>query len=55
LPGFSGKEVWITAAFDPVARKALEIVGWKIKEDFASKFLTEKKLPLLTIFFGAKS
>jgi hypothetical protein len=43
LPGFSGKEVWITGAFDPVARKALEIQGWKVKEDFASKFLTEKK------------
>jgi hypothetical protein len=43
LPGFSGKEVWITGAFDPVARKALEIEGWKVKEDFASKFLTEKK------------
>jgi hypothetical protein len=43
LPGFSGKEVWITGAFDPVARKALEIEGWKVKEDFASKFFTEKK------------
>jgi hypothetical protein len=43
LPGFSGKEVWITGAFDPVARKALEIEGWKVKEGFASKFLTEKK------------
>jgi len=43
LPGFSGKEVWITGIFDPVARKALEIQGWKVKEDFASKFLTEKK------------
>jgi len=43
LPGFSGKEVWITGAFDPVARKALEIEGWKVKEDFASKFLTQKK------------
>jgi hypothetical protein len=43
LPGFSGKEVWITGAFDPVARKALEIEGWKVKEDFASKFLSQKK------------
>jgi hypothetical protein len=43
LPGFRGKEVWITGAFDPVARKALEIEGWKVKEDFATKFLTEKK------------
>ncbi|GAG14493.1 unnamed protein product, partial [marine sediment metagenome] len=43
LPGFSGKEVWIIGAFDPVARKALEIEGWKVKEDFASKFLTGKK------------
>jgi hypothetical protein len=41
--GFSGKEVWITGAFDPLARKALEIEGWKVKEDFAGKFLTEKK------------
>jgi hypothetical protein len=39
LPGFSGKEVWITGAFDPMARKALEIEGWKVKEDFANKFL----------------
>jgi hypothetical protein len=43
LPGFSDKEVWITGTFDPIARKALEILGWKVKEDFASKFLTEKK------------
>jgi hypothetical protein len=43
LPGFSGKEVWITGAFDPVARKALEIEGWKVREDFANKFLTQKK------------
>jgi hypothetical protein len=43
LPGFSGKEVWITGSFDPVARKTLEIEGWKVKEDFAGKFLTEKK------------
>ena len=43
LPGFSGKEVWITGTFDPIARKALEILGWKVKEDFASKFLTQKK------------
>ena len=43
LPGFSGKEVWITGSFDPVARKALEIQGWKVREDFASKFLTENK------------
>ena len=42
LPGFSGKEVWITGAFDPMACKALEIEGWKVEEDFASKFLTEK-------------
>ncbi|CAB1082926.1 hypothetical protein D1AOALGA4SA_10517 [Olavius algarvensis Delta 1 endosymbiont] len=43
LPGFSGKEVWISGAIDPIARKALEMEGWKVKEDFASTFLTEKK------------
>ena len=43
LPGFTGKEVWITGSFDPVARKALEIEGWKTEENFASKFLTPKK------------
>ena len=43
VPGFSGKEAWITGVFDPVAQKAMEMEGWKIKQDFASKFLTEKK------------
>ena len=43
LPGFSGKEVWITGALDPVARKALEIEGWRVKDDFGSKFLTQNK------------
>ncbi len=43
LPGFSGKEVWISGAIDPIAQKALEMEGWKVKEDFASTFLTEKK------------
>ena len=43
LPGFSGTEVWITGAFDPVARKALEIEGWKVKQDFAKNVLAEKK------------
>ena len=43
LPGFSGKEAWITGTFDPVARKALESQGWKVKQDFAKKYLTEKK------------
>ncbi len=37
VPGFSGKEVWITGTFDPVARKALEIEGWKVKQDFEIK------------------
>ena len=37
LPGFSGKEVWITGTFDPVASKALEIEGWKVKQDFEIK------------------
>ncbi len=39
LPGFTGKEVWITGKFDPAAAKALESKGWKVKADFASKFL----------------
>jgi hypothetical protein len=43
MPGFSGREVWINGAFDPVARKAMEIEGWKVKEGFASKYLTENK------------
>ena len=43
LPGFSGSEVWITGAFDPMARKALEIKGWKVKQDFGNNFLAEKK------------
>ena len=43
LPGFSDKEVWITGAVDPVARKALEIEGWKVKQNFAKKYLAEKK------------
>jgi hypothetical protein len=43
LPGFIGQEVWITGSFDPVARKALEIQGWKAKDNFANKFLTQKK------------
>ncbi len=43
LPGFSAKKVWITGAFDPVARKALESQGWKVKQNFAKKYLTGKK------------
>jgi len=43
LLGFSGKIVWITGTFDPVARKALESQGWKVKEDFANKYLAAKK------------
>ena len=43
LPGFSGKEVWITGTFDPVARKALEIEGWKVKQNFEIKNSAKKK------------
>jgi hypothetical protein len=43
LPGFIGQEVWITGSFDPVAHKALEIQGWKAKDNFANKFLTQKE------------
>ncbi len=43
LPGFSGKKVWITGTFDPMARKALELQGWKVKQDFTKKYLAQKK------------
>jgi hypothetical protein len=32
MPGFSGKEFWVTGKVDPVARKALEAKGWKVQE-----------------------
>lgn len=32
MPGFSGKEFWVTGKVDPIARKALEAKGWKVQE-----------------------
>jgi len=32
MPGFSGKELWVTGKVDPIARKALEAKGWKVQE-----------------------
>ncbi|UCD31358.1 MAG: hypothetical protein JSV38_11200 [Desulfobacterales bacterium] len=35
LPGYTGKEAWITGTLDPAAIKGLSIQGWKAKDNFA--------------------
>jgi hypothetical protein len=37
LPGYTGKEAWITGTVDPVAIKGLSIQGWKAKDNFTMK------------------
>lgn len=39
LPGYTGKEAWITGTVDPVAIMGLSIQGWKVKDNFAKKLL----------------
>lgn len=37
LPGYTGKEAWITGTVDPVAIMGLSIQGWKAKDNFTMK------------------
>lgn len=39
LPGYTGKEAWITGTVDPVAIMGLSIQGWKAKDNFTKKLL----------------
>ncbi len=34
LPGYTGKEAWITGKIDPVAITGLSIQGWKAEDNF---------------------
>ncbi len=39
LPGYTGKEAWITGKIDPTAIMGLSIQGWKTEDNFTKKFL----------------
>jgi hypothetical protein len=41
MHGATGKELWITGTVDPVARKALDDRGWKVKDKFEDQNLSK--------------
>jgi hypothetical protein len=39
MQGISGKELLVTGKVNPVARRALESLGWKVEDNFGQEFL----------------